>query len=58
MSHRPYPSRTRALHQVDRHAWEYRPGAPARDRMRATICRAFGTPPRVLGLPYASPYDG
>lgn len=51
MSHRPYPSRKRALHQLDRHAYEYRPRASPTDRTRTTIFRAYRLPPRLLGLP-------
>lgn len=51
MSQRPYPNRARALHQLDRHAYERRPLAPASDQFRAAICRAFRVPPRLIGIP-------
>lgn len=51
MSHHPYPSRDRALHQLDRHAYERRPSDSPADQLRATIYRAYGLPPRILGIP-------
>lgn len=51
MSHRPYPSRKRALHQLDRHAYEYRPYTSPAAQTRAAILRAYRLPPRLLGLP-------
>ena len=53
MSHQPYPKRQRALHQLDRHAYEYRPRASPTDRTRTAIFRAYRLPPRLLGLPPA-----
>ena len=50
MSHRPYPNRKRALHQLDRHAYERRPHATPADQLRATIYRAYHLPPRLLGV--------
>lgn len=50
MSHRSYPNRKRALHQLDRHAYERRPNASAADQLRATIYRAYRLPPRLLGI--------
>lgn len=50
MSHRPYPSRKRALHQLDRHAYERLPQASPDDQLRAAIYRAYRIPPRLLGI--------
>lgn len=50
MSRRPYPNRKRALHQLDRHAYEYRPHASSGDHLRAAIYRAYHLPPRLLGI--------
>lgn len=50
MSHRPYPRRDRALHQLDRHAYERRPQDTAADQLRAAIYRAYHLPPRLLGI--------
>ncbi len=50
MSHRPYPKRQRALHQLDRHAYERRPQDSPAEQLRATIYRAYQIPPRLLGL--------
>ncbi|MFI1562182.1 hypothetical protein ACH4ZX_03810 [Streptomyces sp. NPDC020490] len=50
MSHRPYPRRDRALHQLDRHAYERRPQDTPADQLRATICQAYRIPPRLLGI--------
>jgi hypothetical protein len=50
MSARPYPNRKRALHQLDRHAYEYRPRANSADHLRAAIYRAYRLPPRLLGI--------
>ena len=50
VSHLPYPRADRALHQLDRHAYERCPIAPAADQFRATIARAFRVPPRLIGM--------
>lgn len=50
MSHRLYPSKMRALHQLDRHAYERRPQDSPADQLRASICRAYRLPPRLLGM--------
>lgn len=57
MGHRPHPSRERALHQVDRHAYERCPLASAADQFRATILRAYRVPPRLLGVRWPHPRD-
>lgn len=54
MSHHPYPKRARALHQLDRHTYERNPNTPPADQLRATIYRAYGIPPRLLGIPSAN----
>lgn len=50
MTYRPYPSLSRAQHQLDRHSYERRPNASAADQLRATIYRAYRLPPRLLGI--------
>lgn len=50
MSHQPYPSRKRALHQLDRHAYEHRPQDSPTDQFRTAILRAYHIPPRLLGI--------
>lgn len=50
MSHRPYPNRERALHQLDRHAYERCPLTSPADQLRATLYRAYRLPPRLLGV--------
>jgi hypothetical protein len=50
MNARPYPNRKRALHQLDRHAYEYRPHAAPTDHLRTAIYRAYRIPPRLLGI--------
>jgi hypothetical protein len=54
MSKRPYPRRARALHQLDRHAYEHRPNASPTERTRTAILRAYRLPPRLLGAPPAA----
>ncbi len=51
MSYRAYPRADRAMHQLDRHAYERCPGASQADQFRAMIYRAYRIPPRLLGMP-------
>lgn len=57
MSHRPFPRPDRALHQVDRHAYELKPHATESNRLRAAIYRAYRVPPRLLGIRPTSDKD-
>jgi len=50
VSHQPYPSRKRALHQLDRHTYERHPRATPAEQLRAAIYRAYRIPPRLLGI--------
>ncbi|MFF7561947.1 hypothetical protein ACFZB4_18490 [Streptomyces pseudovenezuelae] len=51
MNHRPYPRRERALHQLDRHTYEYRAHAAPSEQTLTAILRAYHLPPRLLGIP-------